>query len=320
MGTTFQHTPEFSVDGMSYWDGTSWRSLLSADGRNKWNGREWIPLELSDVLELARSPGASVGAVETAAPSNLGRKSVATPRLRANIVRAFIVLLVISTAAVALLASNAGRSGSKNQTGPSDSDRVAYLLLTPLEVGSNWTLAAAAADGPDRLAADRCLLKTHGYTAGSSASYGFVPEASGRGQIYVMTAGRISATATAASEVDQAIGAGVDDRCLASTFADYAWNCGCRGGAVSVGQPVLRHLASPPVVDGKAVEGVQINGDVPLETPSGHWTLSVDLIRLRRGRLETSLVFASTDPRSTWASLETRLTALAERRLITAHG
>jgi hypothetical protein len=322
MGTTFQNAPEFSTDGLSYWDGTGWRSLLSEDGRYKWDGREWILLDLSDILAVARSDHpASNGPAEVASPSVVRVvKPAAASRRVMTTVGALIVLLILSTAAVALLSPNLGKSGSKSPAGPSDSNRVAYLILTPLEVGSNWTLAPAAADTPDRLRADSCLLRYPAYTAGSTATYGFVPDASGKGQVYVSTSGRATATATAAGQVEQAIRTGVDDSCLAASFADYAWNCGCRGGAIAVGKPVLTHPQGPVLVAGKAVDGVEVNGEVPFETPTGHWSLYIDLLRLRRGRIVASLVFTSTDQRTTWAPLELRLAALAEQRLTTASG
>lgn len=33
-----------SPDGLWYWDGSAWRSLVSADGRSRWDGKAWVPL------------------------------------------------------------------------------------------------------------------------------------------------------------------------------------------------------------------------------------------------------------------------------------
>ncbi|HEY8761511.1 MAG TPA: hypothetical protein VIP52_11440, partial [Candidatus Dormibacteraeota bacterium] len=36
--------PPQSADGLWFWDGTRWRSLVSADGQTSWNGKAWVPL------------------------------------------------------------------------------------------------------------------------------------------------------------------------------------------------------------------------------------------------------------------------------------
>ena len=54
ISTSLPHL-DLSPDGLSYWDGVEWRSLLSPDGRYRWNGQKWVPLDLADILVIAES-------------------------------------------------------------------------------------------------------------------------------------------------------------------------------------------------------------------------------------------------------------------------
>ena len=52
-------TPPVSPDGYWYWDGTAWRSLLSADGTKLWTGSSWAPRPASQPAAEARGRSGS---------------------------------------------------------------------------------------------------------------------------------------------------------------------------------------------------------------------------------------------------------------------
>src|SRR5438105_2659520 len=262
---------DLSPDGLSYWDGVEWRSLLSPDGRYRWNGQKWVPLDLADILVIAESdlpvpiqpePGGSElrGRRSTKAESVLAGirgktwSKKAPPKL-VNATRVLVALLVLATGAIGATSPRFDPSPAGSMAGQTDADRAAYLVLTVADVGSSWTLAPIAAGGPgtsagsgpvgrvrgrgvDRLTIDGCLARFHGDTAASSVTYRLRSDTSSH-QGYASTGGRTLATTSAAGEMLQAMSSGAQDSCLAASLADYAWNCGCPGGTTSVGKPDL---------------------------------------------------------------------------------
>jgi uncharacterized RDD family membrane protein YckC len=63
--------PPLSADGLWFWDGTGWRSLVSADGQKAWDGKSWVPLPPSLAGQALQPPGGpppGVGAVPPPPP------------------------------------------------------------------------------------------------------------------------------------------------------------------------------------------------------------------------------------------------------------
>ena len=61
--------PPLSDDGFWFWDGSKWRSLVSADGRTSWNGKAWVPLPsflIGKTLQPPAGPPAGVAPVPPA--------------------------------------------------------------------------------------------------------------------------------------------------------------------------------------------------------------------------------------------------------------
>ena len=132
--------PPTSADGLWFWDGTEWRSLLSADGRTRWDGRAWVARSDAS-FSPAQSPPPPAGGlpspVLTPQPAALA-PPVGAPaplasavrlvyagfwiRLLASLIDGIIVGIPITVASLALmapaLASNADPAQLNAVTAP----------------------------------------------------------------------------------------------------------------------------------------------------------------------------------------------------------
>ena len=64
--------PPLSADGLWFWDGAGWRSLVSADGLKSWDGKGWVPLPPSlagQALQPPSGPPPGVAAVTPPPPA-----------------------------------------------------------------------------------------------------------------------------------------------------------------------------------------------------------------------------------------------------------
>jgi uncharacterized RDD family membrane protein YckC len=64
--------PPLSPDGLWFWDGSGWKSLVSADGTTYWDGKAWVPLApslIGKVLQPPSGPPAGTGGNAPGAPS-----------------------------------------------------------------------------------------------------------------------------------------------------------------------------------------------------------------------------------------------------------
>ena len=60
--------PPQSADGLWFWDGSRWRSLVSADGKTSWNGKAWVPLPPFLIGKTLQPPSAPPPGADAAAP------------------------------------------------------------------------------------------------------------------------------------------------------------------------------------------------------------------------------------------------------------
>lgn len=62
--------PPLSADGLWFWDGSRWRSLVSVDGQNSWDGKAWVPLPPALAGQALQPPsGPPPGFVEAPLPA-----------------------------------------------------------------------------------------------------------------------------------------------------------------------------------------------------------------------------------------------------------
>ena len=77
-----QTTPPTSNDGLWFWDGSQWRSLVSTDGLTIWNGTAWVPRLDGATAVPTQPPAPLIDAVPapTPAPQSAAPATPAEPR------------------------------------------------------------------------------------------------------------------------------------------------------------------------------------------------------------------------------------------------